>query len=78
MIKREKKFLLEWNTKMIKINYKDIKHLFIAPMIAFFMIMFWAALFGNSIGEEKSMFEEWFVCMGIYLCAVVSFRLLKK
>ena len=55
-----------------------LKHIFIAPMAAFFMIMFWAALFGNTIGEEKSMMEEWFVCMALYTVTISSHRLFKK
>jgi len=47
-------------------------------MASFFMILLWAALFGNTIGEEKSMFEEWLVCIPLYLILVLLIKWRKK
>jgi len=57
---------------------KIILHIVLAPMASFFMILLWAALFGNTIGEEKSMFEEWLVCIPLYLILVLLIKWRKK
>lgn len=55
-----------------------ILHLLIAPAAGFGMILIWAAMFGNTIGAEKSMFEEWLVCIPLYILAIFLLKLKKK
>jgi hypothetical protein len=57
---------------------KIILHIFISPAAGFGMILLWAAMFGNTIGEEKTMFEEWLVCMPLYLILVLCVKWRKK
>lgn len=45
---------------------------FISPFAAYFMAMFWAAIFGDTFYlEENSMFTEWLVCVIIYFVLVI-------
>ena len=55
-----------------------ILHLLIAPAAGFGMILIWAAIFGNTIGAEKSMFEEWLVRIPLYILAIFLLKLKKK
>jgi len=44
-------------------------HIFASPMVAFFMILIWAALFGDTVFFliENNMIEEWIICIQIYI-----------
>ena len=55
-----------------------VLHILISPVAAFAMILMWAATFGNTIGIEKSMFEEWLVCIPLYILAIFLLKLKKK
>ena len=55
-----------------------ILHLLVSPAAAFGMILVWAAIFGNTIGTEKSMLEEWLVCIPLYILVIFLLKLKKK
>lgn len=55
-------------------------HIMISPFSAFFMAMLWAAMFGDTIvyWKEKSMIEEFVVCIQIYFGMVLIYKLKNK
>jgi hypothetical protein len=44
-------------------------HIFASPAAAFFMILIWAAIFGDTVFflVEDNMIEEWIICIQIYI-----------
>lgn len=49
-------------------------------MAAFFMVLIWAAAFGDTLVvlEEDNMIEEWIICIQIYIFIVVLQMFRKK
>ena len=49
-------------------------------MVAFFMVLLWAASFGDTFYffEENNMIEEWLICIQIYVIVIVSMQFKKK
>ena len=51
-----------------------------APMVAYFMALIWAAMFGDSVTYliDNSMIEEWLLCMQIYIVIILLKQFKKK
>ena len=60
--------------------YRLFVKLFYTPFIAFFMVLFWAVLFGDSLYYiiKNNMIEEWIICMVIYIVLVLGFEYGKR
>ena len=54
--------------------------IFAAPMVAYFMALVWAAMFGDSVTYliDNSMIEEWLLCMQIYIVIILLKQVKKK
>ena len=46
------------------------------PFAAYFMALLWAAFFGDTFNDitEKSMIEEWIICVQIYIFVIVLLK----
>jgi hypothetical protein len=55
-------------------------NIFLSPMAAYFMALLWAALFGDTFFYwiEKSMIEEWVICIQLYWIGAGTFMLHKR
>jgi len=52
-------------------------NIFLSPMAAYFMALLWAAVFGDTFFYwiEKSMIEEWVICIQLYLFSSVIYMI---
>ena len=55
-------------------------HFILSPFAAFFMTLFWAVMFNDTIVliEEKNMIEEWILCIILYMLSAIVFRIKSK
>lgn len=54
-----------------------ILNILLSPMAAFFMILAWAGIFGDTIYflVENNMIEEWIICTQIYIFGFLIYQL---
>lgn len=57
-----------------------VLHIILSPMVGYFMMLVWAAAFGNVCDtlSENTMMEEWLICVQLYIMIVLGIMLKRK